>query len=363
MDGGPAADRLIPASGAPPAVDRTEGAAPAPPQFLEIEVGPEEHGQRLDRIASRRLPELSRSETARWVRAGFIRVDGRERLPGRRCRTGQRIRIALPEGGPAPRFRPPGESDPLEAEPLALDILHQDSHLVVINKAAGMVVHPGPGHPRGTVANGLIHRYPEMRSVGPPGRPGLVHRLDRGTSGLLLAARSETVRLRLAERFARRGVEKRYLALVLGRLRAPQRIREPIGRDPKNPQRYRCRGRNARSADSEALPREALPLTTLVEVRLFTGRTHQARVHLAGLGLPIAGDRLYGPGAPRRGGGRAGAVLRRLAWPALHAGRIGFRHPGTGRRVEYEAAVPEHLPAALSALREAGRAPGTPALA
>ena len=336
--------------------DRT-GADPGPdePSVREFAVGAEEAGERLDRIAHRRLAGLSRSETARWIGAGLVRLDGRRRPPGRRCQEGQQVRITLPAGGIRPLSRPPGEQDPLEPEPVPLDVLYEDDGLVVLNKAAGIVVHPGPGHPRGTVANRLLHRYPEMRDVGPPGRPGLVHRLDRGTSGLLLAARREAVRLRLAQAFARREVEKHYLAVVLGRLGERRRVREPIGRDPHAPRRYRCRGRNAREADSEVRPFERLPLSTLVGVRLFTGRTHQARVHLAGIGLPIAGDPLYGPGAPRRGGGRAGAALRKLARPALHAARIAFSHPATGERVTFEAPLPADLAELLGALRGAAR--------
>ncbi len=223
----------------------------------------------------------------------------------------------------------------------------------MLDKPAGLVVHPGPGHPSGTLANGLLHRYPEVRSVGPPGRPGLVHRLDRGTSGLLIAARQEHVRLRLAEAFARREIEKRYLALALGRVARARVLRDPIGRDPKQPQRYRCRGQNARDAESEVWPLEELPLVTLVRIRLHTGRTHQARVHLAGIGHPLAGDALYGPAAPRRGGGVAGAALRRLTRPALHAAEIAFRHPHTGERLHFQRPPPADLAGTVEELRRA----------
>ncbi len=320
-------------------------------------IGAGEEGDRFDIAAARRLPELSRTEVGRWIAAGIVRLDGRERPPGRRVRAGQHLAVDLPEGGPAPLGRPPGESDPIEAEPVPLEVLHEEPEFVVLNKAAGLVVHPGPGHPGGTVANGLLHRYPEMARVGPPGRPGLVHRLDRGTSGVLLAARTEAVRLRLAAGFARREVKKRYLALVLGTLRARQRILAPIGRDPQYRRRFRCRGRNARAAESEVEPIEHLPLATLAAVRLVTGRTHQARVHLAGIGFPIAGDALYGPGAPRRGGGIAGAALRRLLRhdrPALHAASIRLAHPRTGTPVAFEAPLPNDLRQALAALRRSG---------
>ncbi|MYE44695.1 MAG: RluA family pseudouridine synthase [Acidobacteria bacterium] len=320
---------------------------------LEFEIGAADGGRRLDLIASEYLPDISRSEAARWVEAGFVLLDGRVRRPGHRCRTGQRVVVAAPGDGSTPRFGAPGENDPLSPEPVPLEVLHEDPCLVVIDKPAGLVVHPGPGHRQGTLANGLIHRYPEIARVGSPGRPGLVHRLDRGTSGVLVAARTEPARLRLPAAFAERQVQKQYLALVMGRFGEHRRIEEPIGRDPKHGQRYRCRGRYARDAETEAWPLEELPLTTFVGIRLHTGRTHQARVHLSHTGHPIAGDVMYGPGAPRRGGGQAGAALRRLERPALHAAEIAFAHPGTGEPVRFAAPLAEDLQRTLMALRSA----------
>ncbi|MYF77812.1 MAG: RluA family pseudouridine synthase [Acidobacteria bacterium] len=320
---------------------------------LEFEIGAADDGRRLDLIASEYLPDISRSEAARWVEAGFVLLDGRVRRPGHRCRTGQRVVVAAPGDGSTPRFGAPGENAPLSPEPVPLEVLHEDPCLVVIDKPAGLVVHPGPGHRQGTLANGLIHRYPEIARVGSPGRPGLVHRLDRGTSGVLVAARTEPARLRLTAAFAERQVQKQYLALVMGRFGEHRRIEEPIGRDPKHGQRYRCRGRYARDAETEAWPLEELPLTTFVGIRLHTGRTHQARVHLSHTGHPIAGDVMYGPGAPRRGGGQAGAALRRLERPALHAAEIAFAHPGTGEPVRFAAPLAEDLQRTLMALRSA----------
>lgn len=336
----------------------SEGAPPESPgdggeTHLEFEIAAAEDGRRLDLVASERLPDISRSEAARWVEAGFVRLDGRIRRPGQRCRTGQRVLVRAPGDGHTPLFGAPGEHEPLSPEPVPLDVLHEDAWLVVIDKPAGLVVHPGPGHRDGTLANGLIYRYPEIACVGPPGRPGLVHRLDRGTSGVLVAARTEPARLRLAEAFAGRQVQKQYLALVMGRFGEHRRITEPIGRDPKHGQRYRCRGRHAREAETEASPLEELPLTTLVGIRLHTGRTHQARVHLAYTGHPIAGDVMYGPGAPRRGGGQAGAALRRLERPALHAAEIAFRHPGSGDPVRFAAPLAGDFQETLAALRSA----------
>ncbi len=323
--------------------------------MLDSVVAPDEEGQRFDRVAASRLPRLSRSEATRWIAAGLVLLDGREERPSRRCRAGQRITIT-PLTNPETPLRPiPGEGDAIPPEPVPLAVVHEDDWLVVLDKQAGIVVHPGPGHPSGTVANGLLHRFPEMRTVGPPGRPGLVHRLDRGTSGLLVAARRESVRLRLAEAFARREVEKHYLALALGRIASARVLADPIGRDPRRPQRFRCRGQRARDARSEVWPLEELPLATLTRIRLHTGRTHQARVHLAGIGHPLVGDTLYGPAAPRRGGGRAGAALRRLRRPALHAAEIAFLHPGTGQRSRFRSPLPEDLETALETLRRVAR--------
>lgn len=317
---------------------------------IAFEVETEEDGDRLDRVASRRVDFASRTEVARWAAAGQIFLEGVPRRPGHSCRAGQRVRILVPAG------RAGGEGA-LPPEDLPLSVLHEDEHLAVLDKPAGLVTHPGPGHPGGTLANGLVHRYPEVAAVGAPDRPGIVHRLDRGTSGVLVVARTEPARLRLAAAFADREVEKRYLALVLGRFDEARRLTDPIGRDPRHRERYRCRGRNAREADTEARPVEELPLTTLVALRLHTGRTHQARVHLAGAGHPIAGDALYGPAAPRRGGGQAGAALRRLTRPALHAERIAFRHPATDAPLSFRAPLPDDLRETLDRLRAAG-APG-----
>ena len=316
---------------------------------IAFAVEAEEDGDRLDRVASRRVDFASRTEVARWAQAGHLRLDGVVRRPGHSCRAGQRVEIRVPAR------RTEG---PLPPEDIPFAVLHEDEHLAVLDKPAGLVTHPGPGHPAGTLANGLVRRYPEVAAVGAPDRPGIVHRLDRGTSGVLIVARTEPARLRLAEAFARREVEKRYLALVLGRFDEPRRLTDPIGRDPRHRERYRCRGQKARDADTEAAPVEELPLSTLVGLRLHTGRTHQARVHLAGAGHPIAGDALYGPAAPRRGGGPAGAALRRLGRPALHAERIAFRHPLTGAPLSFRTPLPEDLRETLDRLRAAASVPG-----
>ncbi len=286
---------------------------------------------------------------ARWIRDGRVLVDGRPRRASHRCRPGERVLIRVPEV-----FGPIGEDEPPASEAIPLRVLRVDPYLVVVEKPAGLVTHPGPGHRNGTVVNALLHQFPEMRRVGPPGRPGIVHRLDRGTSGVLLAARTAAAHAGLTRAFAEREVEKRYLALVLGRFEGERVMDAPIGRDPRRPQLFQCGGRGAREARTTVRAVEPLPLSTLVELDLHTGRTHQARVHLAGAGHPVAGDAAYGPGAPRRGGGRAGAILRRLERPALHALRICFRHPVTRRRVEVEAPPPADFAAAVTGLRNAG---------
>ena len=335
--------RLPPQAPSHPGV--TGGAADSRPSAppLDFVVGADEDRDRLDLVAARRVEGASRSAVARWITAGRALVDGEARDPSHRCRAGARVRLEPP---PAP---PPG----VTPAPIPLRVLHEDPHLIVLDKQAGLVVHPGAGRPSGTLVNGLIHRFPEIASVGPSERPGLVHRLDRGTSGVMVVARTETARLALAAAFARREVEKQYCALVLGRLSGHRRYNRPIGRDPRNPRRFCAGGRAARDAESEAWPVEDLPLATLVSVRLKTGRTHQARVHLASGGHPVAGDALYGPGAPRRGGGVAGGALRRLTRPALHAAVLGFAHPVSGARLQFRAPLPEDLRAVIERLRTA----------
>ncbi len=290
-------------------------------------------GERLDRFLAR-LYRLPRNQVQQWIRADRVRVDGRPAKASHCLVAGERIECAaLPK-------RSNREMVPESGE---LRMLYEDPHLAVLDKPAGLAVHPGAGRATGTLAHRLLARYPETASVGGAGRPGIVHRIDKDTTGVLVVARTERAYQRLSAAFAERRVEKRYLGLVYGRPEARQgRIERPISRHPRRRQQMAVHpaGRPART-DFECL--ESASGISILELRLVTGRTHQLRVHLKALGHPLVGDPTYGEarwrGLPRR----QQAPLERFERPALHAWRIAFAHPVSGHRLELEAPVPEDL--------------------
>jgi 23S rRNA pseudouridine1911/1915/1917 synthase len=320
-------------------------------------VGPEDAGQRLDRFLQTRLPELSRTRLQRLIAEGRVRVDGGAARASQRLRSGARVTVEVP----------PPEPLALVPEPIPLDILYEDAHLLVVNKPPGLVVHPGAGHATGTLVHALLaHCGPALSGIGGARRPGIVHRLDRGTSGLLVVAKTDAAHQALARALRARAVERRYLALVHGRVpHAEGRIEAAIGRDPRDRLRMAVRpagrGRPALTR-YRVLERFAAPVPlTWLEVTLGTGRTHQIRVHLAHLGCPVVGDRTYG----RRRAGAAAAALgpwvTALGGLALHAAGLAFVHPATGQRLRFEAAPPPALADLLAWLRAQAaeaRAPG-----
>lgn len=295
----------------------------------------ESDGQRLDRYLARRLPDHSRTAVQRLIAEGRVLVNGLPTKAAYRPQVGDIVEIALPtvvEGGPRP-------------EAIPLDIIYEDADLAVVNKPAGMVVHPAPGHPGGTLMNALMARYPELAAEGGE-RPGIVHRLDRDTSGLILVALNRATQWRLQRLFARRAVPKRYLALVEGTLQ-PLRglIEAPVGRDPRCRQKMAVVQRGGRPARTAYRVREYLPGYTLVLVRPQTGRTHQIRVHFAAIGHPVAGDLIYG--------GRPVAGLQRQF---LHAWRLTIPIPSTGEWRTFTAPLPADLEEVLRELRASRRA-------
>ncbi len=338
-------------------------------QIRHFTVSKEDAGRRLDTYLVALLPELSRTRIQELIRDGQVRVVGQDAAPRRAPRPshpvepGEKIEIeVLP--------RPSPEAAP---EEIPLDLLHEDAALVVVNKPAGMVVHAGAGHASGTLVNALLHRLGTLSNAGGPLRPGIVHRLDRGTSGVLVVARTDAAHRSLAAQFRARTVKKVYLALVHGKLpRDSGTIALPIARDPHRRTRMSARaavrGRSART-DWRVLAR--LPAYTLVEIELHTGRTHQIRAHFSALGHPLAGDTLYG--SPPHGGsprtlsvngspktpsvhpraGVKGAPAQPLDRPFLHAARLGFTHPVTGRAVEFRAPFPPDLAEYLAHLSAA----------
>jgi 23S rRNA pseudouridine1911/1915/1917 synthase len=294
---------------------------------------------RLDKFLAGRIPELSRSAAQRLIDEGQVTVNGEPVKASYKVRAGDRVVALLPVE----------ESHGLVPEAIPLDIVYEDHALIVVNKAAGMVVHPAPGHPEGTLVNALLAHCPELAAAGGD-RPGIVHRLDRDTSGLILAAKNEKVRRALQRQFKDRQVHKAYLALLEGHLHpAYGRIEAPVGRDPHHRQHMTVLpgGREA-ITEYHVLEQFAHPIGpasgkyTLIEAEPVTGRTHQIRVHLASIGYPVVGDAVYGRRKQRL------PVSRQF----LHARRLAFKHPVTGRRLDLEAPLPEDLAAVLEMLRQ-----------
>jgi 23S rRNA pseudouridine1911/1915/1917 synthase len=237
-------------------------------------------------------------------------------------------------------------------EALPLPILYEDHSLLVIDKPAGMVVHPAAGHASGTLVNALLHHVDDLSGIGGEKRPGIVHRLDRGTSGLMVVAKNDAAHETLARQFHDREVEKEYSVLVWGVVHAGRRIDEPIGRDPVNRKKMAARTRRSREAVTRIVRTESFGrgVLTLARVAIHTGRTHQIRVHLSAIGHPVVGDALYG-GVRRHLPGDLRAVAR-LDRPFLHATRLVFTHPADGRRMEFESPIAEDLQIVLAQLRE-----------
>jgi 23S rRNA pseudouridine1911/1915/1917 synthase len=234
------------------------------------------------------------------------------------------------------------------SEALPLEIVYQDADVAVVNKPAGMVVHPGAGHVRGTLVNALLHHIPDLSGIGGELRPGIVHRLDRGTSGLMVIAKNDTAHQELARQFQHREIEKEYIALVWGLVQAGRRIDAAIGRDPVHRQKMSARARHARHAVTRITRAHRLSGLTLCQVAIQTGRTHQIRVHLSAIGHPVVGDSLYG-GVHRRVPGDIRAV-QQLQRPFLHAARLAFAHPRDRRGMDFSVPLPGDLVEVLEQL-------------
>lgn len=297
-------------------------------------------GERLDRWLATQLTTLSRSQIQKLIEAGEVTVAGRvPAKSGIRLEGGETVAIRLP---------PPAPEEPAP-ETIPLEVIYENKHALVINKPAGMVVHPAPGHTAGTLVNALLARYPELVDPEQPTRPGIVHRLDRETSGLLVIAKSSRAQRSLQQQFKRRTVVKEYLALVQGQPTAARGVIEgPIGRDPRHRQR-RAVVATGRAAETYYEIIETFDGYSLLNVRPATGRTHQIRVHLAAIGHPVIGDRVYGPRRQQLALGRH----------FLHAWRLTLQLPGEAEPRTFEAPLPPELEAVLEALR-AGKRPEKP---
>jgi len=284
-------------------------------------------GLRLDQALARLLPRESRSRLARLIEEGHVTVDGRRLPPRGKVRSGEAVEVVL-----APR--PADEAS--HPEPIELPVIHEDEDLLVVDKPAGLVVHPGSGHRSGTMLNALLHHAPGTAALP---RAGIVHRLDKDTSGLLVVAKNEAAQAHLARELRARTVKRTYLALVRGRLAGPGTVDAPVGRHPVHRTRMAVVAAG-RPAVTHYRVREAFARHTLLECDLETGRTHQIRVHLASIGHPLEGDPVYG--------GRGARLIPRQA---LHAWKLAFRHPRDGRAVRFTAPIPADLRELLARLR------------
>jgi 23S rRNA pseudouridine1911/1915/1917 synthase len=308
-----------------------------------ITVPDDSESVRLDRFLASMLPEHSRSQIQRLIKEGHVQVAAKAAKANQSVKTGQAVTIDIP----AP-------TDPIpQAEALPLPILYQDKDLIVVDKPAGMVVHPAAGHETGTLVNALLHHVDDLSGIGGEKRPGIVHRLDRGTSGLMVVAKNDAAHEELARQFHDREVEKEYLALVWGEVMAGRRIDAPIGRDPNDRKKMSAaslRVRRSRSAVTRIVRAEHFgPALTLAQVAIHTGRTHQIRVHLSEIGHPIVGDAVYG-GVHRRVPGDL-RMLTHLERPFLHAAHLVFKHPEDGRTMDFTSALPADLQTVLDAVR------------
>lgn len=326
-------------------------------EWKELQSQETDREQRLDRFLAAQLPELSRARLQEMIRAGAVLRDGTPLTrPAEKLRGGEALQVRMDP-------RPPLA---LEAQELPLDILYEDEELVVVNKPAGLVVHPGAGCREGTLANALLHHFETLSSHGGDDRPGIVHRLDRFTSGVLAVARTDAAHQALARQFQARTVEKTYWALVHGSVRKDHdTIDAPIERDRNHRTRMTTRRQDGREALTEYWVQERFAAqvaqrgsSTLrsiayswLKVRIHTGRTHQIRVHLASIGYPVAGDALYGAPAAMPGpGSLTGLKLPRVF---LHAGQLCLDHPRTGERMGFDAPLSMELQEWLKVLRDA----------
>ncbi|MFO0980428.1 MAG: RluA family pseudouridine synthase [Planctomycetota bacterium] len=316
---------------------------------IDLTIHDRDAGERLDKFLARRLqPVFSRSYLASLIQDGKVQVNGGAVKPSYVIAAGDRVTgaVAVPgDGAPAP-------------ESIAFDVIHEDEALLVVNKRPGLLMHPGPGTRSGTLVNGLVHRYPDIAHVGVVFRPGIVHRLDRDTSGIVVVARTNEARERLVQQFKDRTVKKEYRAIVIGKLPFDSDyIDLPLAQDPRHGDRMRVDLEEGKPSSTFYEVIERLPGFTFVRVTPFTGRTHQIRVHLSHLGFPVAVDSTYGKRAGqyfyqlRDRLGLAGKLAPSITRHALHAFRLEFEHPTRGGRLVFEAELPADMQELLTILR------------
>lgn len=295
-------------------------------------IEPADAGERIDKYISLQNEDWSRSQVQTWIKEGRVTVGGEPVKSNYKLQAEDELTLRVP---------PPREMA-IMPEPMPLDIVYEDSDVVVVNKPRGLVVHPAPGHYSGTLVNGLLAHCKDLSGINGVLRPGIVHRIDKDTSGLLMVAKNDKAHMGLAEQLKEHSVNRTYVAIVHGVIQHEMgTIEAPIGRDPKNRQQMAVVFENSKHAVTHFIVLERFKDYTLVELKLETGRTHQIRVHMKYIDHPLAGDPKYGPKQTLELGGQA-----------LHAKTLGFVHPRTGERLEFEAPLPEDLEQTIAYLRQ-----------
>ncbi len=320
-----------------------------PSNHIAFSVIPGQSGERFDVCVSKSIAPLSRSHATTLISKGLITVDGHIKKPGYRLKAGQMVTGKIP----AP------ESIDCKPENIPIDIIHEDDDLIVINKNAGLVVHPAPGNESGTLVNALLYHCPDIKSIGGKLRPGIVHRLDKDTSGVLVAAKNSQTLVALADAFKERKTEKQYLALVYGNPTVDHgKISLPIGRHPGDRKKMSTKSHLGRSALTLWRVKERYHGGCFLSIDIKTGRTHQIRTHCKAIGHPIIGDPVYF----NKGDKKQLAVSNKKVWKTvmninrqmLHARRISFDHPATQKRVSFTAEIPGDMGSLIAAFRESG---------
>ena len=320
---------------------------------FNIRVKSSDEDKRLDVLVASLLSDCTRTFVAGLIVAEHIQVDGQPKKPGYRVKSGQKISGVIP---------PPVPPDPVKfkPEPIPIDILYEDDHIIVVNKQPGLVVHPAPGHFSGTLVNGLLYHCPDLGGIGGELRPGIVHRLDKDTSGTMIVAKNDAAHRHLSRQFKSRQIKKEYLALVHGVLKtATGSIKLPIGRHPVDRKRMSTVSHKGRTAETDWRVKEEFQWFTLLSLNLKTGRTHQIRVHCAALHHPIVGDKVYRPrklektiAKGRKRSDKLLQVLKSVKRQMLHSWRLSFTHPHSAQTMSLESPLPQDMAGLIDSIRK-----------
>jgi len=306
---------------------------PDPEDLLVWRVADEDAGERIDKLVVDSLDDVSRTAVQQWIKDGLVTVNGKTVKPNYKAAAGDEVAVSVPEP----------EAYDVEPENIPLDIVYEDQDMIIVNKPRGMVVHPAPGHYSGTLVNALMYHCKDLSGVGGVMRPGIVHRIDKDTSGLLMAAKNDRAHASLTAQLKEHLITRKYLAVVHGRVEHLQgTVDAPIGRDPKDRKMFTVTDRNSKHAVTHFAVVEHIGNFTLLELALETGRTHQIRVHMKFIGHPLVGDPMYGREKDRS---------RFIDGQALHAGVLGFVHPTSGEYMEFQAPLPNDMQTLLTRLR------------